>query len=722
MELPEIVQVARDFAVMVRIQGPDPKGLKMRKHAFHHHESGKTTLSASGFLLPDSFNDYPLFKHIGIHRSTYSALVVTTASILEPFLPLHLRDNPVKDLPELIPGAHVDVLAEGEKKANIKTPCWIQAQLLALVDVPASSLALQLLIEAHGGSPDHGSWEVGWSLAPLNSSPQSSVNGLQTQDGNGIGASFAGQKHSALGESSSPHAVAVSTTRIAFLGVSMLNSKDLPHIGVSPPNKRGDLLLVMGSPFGILSPLHFLNSISVGAVANCCPADSRDSSLLMADVRCLPGMEGGLVFSEHACLIGLLSMPLRQQAGGAEIQLVVTWGAITTALSDRLQKEPQRAKGNLDLYSARNESIYNNDSQGLFPELCCPSTPSFEKALPSIVLVTIGDGAWASGIILNSHGLILTNAHLLEPWRFGKTSSGTDEITLPALSIFSERHSSLPSLVKTSDSCVGDKRMSSTLYSINGNYKRIRVRLDHVEPRIWCDAKAVYVSKGPLDIALLQLESVPKELCPIVPDFNYPSPGSKAHVIGHGLFGPRTDLLPSVCSGVVARVVETQRPPHLYGPGELETGERYLPAMLETTAAVHPGVSGGAVINADGHMIGLVTSNARHGGGTLIPHLNFSIPCAALKPIFKFSDGRDLSILHAMDEPNELLSSVWALMPPPSPRPPPPFSSLPQSLLDKNSNGKGSRFAKFLAERQAEISPQPIKEEKFSAEILPSKL
>lgn len=32
-------------------------------------------------------------------------------------------------------------------------------------------------------------------------------------------------------------------------------------------------------------------------------------------------------------------------------------------------------------------------------------------------------------------------------------------------------------------------------------------------------------------------------------------------------------------------------------------------------------------------------SNAKHGGGTVIPHLNFSIPCAALEPIFKFSEG-----------------------------------------------------------------------------------
>jgi hypothetical protein len=35
-----------------------------------------------------------------------------------------------------------------------------------------------------------------------------------------------------------------------------------------------------------------------------------------------------------------------------------------------------------------------------------------EKAMSSV---------WASGILLNSQGLILRNAHLLETWRFGKT-------------------------------------------------------------------------------------------------------------------------------------------------------------------------------------------------------------------------------------------------------------------------------------------------------------
>lgn len=63
-------------------------------------------------------------------------------------------------------------------------------------------------------------------------------------------------------------------------------------------------------------------------------------------------------------------------------------------------------------------------------------------------------------------------------------------------------------------------------------------------------------------------------------------------------------LSPSVCSGVVAKVVEVKLPSHLQSASEGDSGH---PAMLETTAAVHPGGSGGAVVNGNGCMIGLVT-------------------------------------------------------------------------------------------------------------------
>lgn len=210
----------------------------------------------------------------------------------------------------------------------------------------------------------------------------------------------------------------------------------------------------------------------------------------------------------------------------------------------------------------------------------------------------------------------------------------------------------------------------------------------------------VYVSKGPLDISLLQLESVPSQLWPVSVDMGCPSPGSKAFVIGHGLLGPRCDMLPSICSGVVAKVVKAKRVvPHLSMSDENQAGE--VPVMLETTASVHPGGSGGAVVNSSGHMIGLVTSNAKHGGGTVIPHMNFSIPSAALEPIFIFAkDMQNISLLQQLDRPNKGLGSIWAMMPPISPNPGPSLPGVADLVKDKEDKAKGSRFAKFINERQ----------------------
>ncbi|KAG9439836.1 hypothetical protein H6P81_020001 [Aristolochia fimbriata] len=46
------------------------------------------------------------------------------------------------------------------------------------VDVPSSNSALQSMLQAHGVPHDHGSWDMGWSLAPLNGDK----NGQLTMD------------------------------------------------------------------------------------------------------------------------------------------------------------------------------------------------------------------------------------------------------------------------------------------------------------------------------------------------------------------------------------------------------------------------------------------------------------------------------------------------------------------------------------------------------------
>ncbi|KAJ6707088.1 SERINE PROTEASE-RELATED [Salix viminalis] len=751
MGLPEVVDFARSFAVMVRIQGPDPKGIKMRKHAFHQYNSGKTTLSASGLLLPDTLYDADLANRILETKSQGLGLVVTVASVIEPFLSSKHRESISQSRPELIPGAQIDVMAEG--KLDLRKGAdggldkgashWLRAQVIRLVDVPVSSLALQSLVEASSGSMNHG-WEVGWSLASPENGPQSLMDVVQTQTEHG-NASFAESQRRARRESSNPSIMGKSTTRVAILGV--LHLKDLPNFEISATSRRGDFLLAVGSPFGVLSPVHFFNSLSVGSIANCYPPRSSDISLLMADIRCLPGMEGSPVFCESSNFIGILIRPLRQKSSGAEIQLVIPWEAIAIACSDLLLKEPQNAEKGIHINKENLNAVgnaYSSSSDGPFPlkyrhcNSFCSSPLLVEKAMASICLITIDEVVWASGVLLNDQGLILTNAHLLEPWRFGKTTANGGEDGAKLLDSFIPpgefpRYSEVDGHEKTQrlppktlnivDSSVA---YESKGYKLSLSYKgpmNIRVRLDHAEPWIWCDAKVVHVCKGPLDVALLQLEHVPDQLFPTKVDFECSSLGSKAYVIGHGLFGPRCGFSPSVCSGVVSKIVKAKAPSYCQS---VQGGNSHIPAMLETTAAVHPGGSGGAVVNSEGHMIGLVTSNARHGGGTVIPHLNFSIPCAVLAPIFDFAkDMRDISLLQDLDRPDEHLSSVWALMPPLSPKPSPPLPSLPESKLQDNEKQmKGSRFAKFIAEREKLFrgTPQLGKAKSISNLIFPSKL
>lgn len=59
---------------------------------------------------------------------------------------------------------------------------------------------------------------------------------------------------------------------------------------------------------------------------------------------------------------------------------------------------------------------------------------------------------------------------------------------------------------------------------------------------------------------------------------------------------------------------------------------------------------------------------------------------------------QDNSLLDDLDKPNENLSSVWALMPPLSPKPGPFLPNLPQFPIEDKKETKGSRFSKFIAE------------------------
>ncbi|KAG0452651.1 hypothetical protein HPP92_025315 [Vanilla planifolia] len=409
----------------------DPKGIKMRRNAFHVHQIGKTSISASGLLLPpSSLTQIPtIIEHILNVHQFHGAVVVSVASVVEPFLIVEHREKLVQGklqefYPKLIHGACIDVLLEGKMICNGQpapesNPKWLPAKLLALVDVPDSSDALLSLF---GGQS---SWEASWSLTPFNAYQPFTFVGFEKKVENDN--EF--RRGVSLEESNSPDILANSITRVSFFGIltpEMKVFEDGLHINISLHQNKGDTIMVMGSPFGVLSPFHFYNSISVGHLANSFTSGSGHSSLLMADIRCLPGMEGSPVFDQHGCLAGILTRPLRQKGSNAEIQFAVTWNAIASIKVKNLQLNLQDTQVEFnDRIVGQMGSPYAPDcrSQKCLHMRSVLSAPvnSLENLFSSVVLITM-DGSWASGIVLNNNGLILTNAHILEPWRFKRTS------------------------------------------------------------------------------------------------------------------------------------------------------------------------------------------------------------------------------------------------------------------------------------------------------------
>ncbi|RLM99777.1 glyoxysomal processing protease, glyoxysomal isoform X1 [Panicum miliaceum] len=541
METQEIAAAARHFAAMARIVGPqylanrrrrapppvrrlrfqDPKGVKMRRHAFHLHQSGSTTLSASALLLPRGAlaEPPPLLDHVCAARGHAAGdVALTAASLVEPFLVAEQRGNPGEEFqPRLVPEARIDVLVEHEELGNTRDgksgpPRWLSARLLAMVDVPTAADSVLSLLKHDDSFIGRPSWDIGWSLADDN----------QKQVENDIRSSLKSNRNNASVESIGTLMLAKSATRIAILGISTINSnvicdQNARRINVSEMQHRGDSLLVVGSPFGLLSPFHFFNSISVGAVANCLPPCAMRSSLLMADIHCLPGMEGGPVFDKNSCLVGLLMNPLRQKGSNIEVQLVVPWDAICTGWNNKKLEEI-----------------------GGDPSLCS-----------------------------------------------------------------------------------------------------------------------------------------------------------------------------SLSSGVVSKVVQIPSIQLSHLSGTVEADNMDMPVMLQTTAAVHPGASGGVLVNSHGLMVGIITSNAKHGAGSTIPHLNFSIPCKSLETIFKYSEIGEPAILEELDKPNEVLSSIWALAPSSS-----PFIDNPP---EKTKDEKVLEFSKFLSDKQATLKSSTDLKELFKHKI-PSKI
>lgn len=66
-------------------------------------------------------------------------------------------------------------------------------------------------------------------------------------------------------------------------------------------------------------------------------------------------------------------------------------------------------------------------------------------------------------------------------------------------------------------------------------------------------------------------------------------------------------LSSSLSSGVVSKIVKIPSTQHSQLSSVVEVNNMDIPVMLQTTAAVHPGASGGILLDSLGRMVGLIT-------------------------------------------------------------------------------------------------------------------
>eukprot|EP00850_Spirogloea_muscicola_P002967 SM000011S19145 [mRNA] locus=s11:1125925:1133214:+ [translate_table: standard] len=664
----------------------DPKDRKWRRQPFFLADSGTTSLSASGILLNLSQNPSQGSEKMGLSR-----LVLTSASALNPFL----------RQPGSLPALNNSEAAGGQLILGV------EIHILLKVDLPRAAKALRTLI-----SSQNNMWAMGWSLTPR------------------------------------PHSSQNSPPEEGWASASGL--------------ERGSFVAIAGSPFGVLSSSHFLNSVAAGIVSNKIQHESS-RALLIADIRALPGMEGGPVVNLEGRVIGLITEPIHHVDSSAEVQLIIPSDVIMEGLSTlsmalQGEKTPsypaftmkqlvstQGSRGGVQDQAAhscdacelgtcgKKQSMADLDTRNSLrqrghvhcKELSASpaqhSIPSDSEAAQNasraVVMIATKDGAWASGVILSQSGIVVTNAHLLEPWRFrSKSRLSASQLagkSAPVEAHAQEAYQSLQCLSQPPNTsvCSGHTSYQKTVQP-HANSREGPLEAQDVQVHIdfpkeasgWYNARIVHVSQGPIDVGVLQIVHPPVGLAPIAAELAPPRPGSLAFVIGYGLFAPLAGLRPSVTAGVIAQVVcaKTQVPGRSALLPIYQMREDECPAMLRTTAMVQPGCSGGAVVDARGHMIGLVTSNARHAGGIVLPHLNFSYPIAVIALIFHFADtgAQDTSLLQLLDNPDQELSSIWAM----ATRPPallPPLARRPQcSSHPSDDNGKGAALAKFLSDRE----------------------
>lgn len=383
-----------------------------------------------------------------------------------------------------------------------------------------------------------------------------------------------------------------------YLSCKQLNLSTLRK-GVCP--RKGATVFVVGTPFGCECPPVFYNSVSKGIVSNLIGVNNE---LIITDARCVPGCEGCTLYIQNlqpgltkrdSIPHGVILAPFCWRNG--------EWIGITVACSllyllQNLRKlflekfvvvppNLQALSGVLNLEAELHCEPVVAEDKSLFVTHSNPCNLSaghiLQRAFASVVIVQVGR-KWGSGIIVDAdEGIVATCSHV----------------------------------IRTHEDCKMQGWVSCALP--NGTCGMAQVLFAAQED-------------SPLDLALLKIQPHPS-MRSLKPRLATDAAKMKSHdlsehlyrkgeevfVIGFPVFPRHQHSQPSVVLGVISNIayVDNQA------------------VLLQSSAAVHCGASGGAVVSkVTGELLGMVTSHTKEAHLlSSFPHVNYSIPAGLIHKV-----------------------------------------------------------------------------------------